>query len=615
MVHSLAVDKQRSHESGLESLDQLRELSRLLFGDGDRLEVILAIARNDDEPISDVRLGHALVGWSGRRVRAQLVALESVGLLRAMSEEGAEGVWFVRQPAYFWEACTELVERWGDGSYDTRPASSSAEGVPLDGSRVGLDSRGPAASRRLEQVWARVSTEIALVVDEPSYRIWLEPLRAVELSDNRLSLVAPAHTVAWIQERFGRVIHASVRSVLGPGVAVEFGSADSNVGELAASKLSPAHSPVADSGGHPTREVLPSPMLGPTSNPKLTFDQFLVGDSNRLAHSAALAVVERPAQVYNPLFVCGPPGVGKTHLLSSIGNRLHAGNAEVVIRSTTGEAFAGELRNAVSAGGREAFRLRFRDVNALLVDDVQFLERKTETEDEFLHTFVALHDAGCQIVLTSDRPPNDLQALDARLRARLEAGLVTEIKPPDFALRVSILRSRAQGDGIVCDDEVIRMVAQRVSTNVRALEGAFIRVVAFSSLTGQPITADCASEVLDSLYPRTRTGGQQPTITEIQALVAQEFDLTPEELLSSTRTVNIAWPRQIAMYLARELTGESLPTIGREFGGRDHTTVLHAWRRTTARIDADEESRKVVQKLCRACSHPSPSNSATTEIS
>jgi chromosomal replication initiator protein len=468
-------------------------------------------------------------------------------------------------------------------------------------------------NRELEHIWSRVQTQLALVVDESTYRIWLEPLRAIELSEDRLFVETPPHTCRWIRERFGRVIQASVELTLGPAARVEL------VGTLAA----PTHSGTADASS-PARLPLstPSPRspadplatvaepgrAGPLGNPKLTFDQFVIGDCNRLAHASALTVAEMPAHAYNPLFIYGPPGVGKTHLLSSIANLLLLHNPGLSVRCTTGEAFTNEFLGALSGGHTDTFKLRFRDVDVLLLDDVQFLERKTKTEEEFFHTFNTLHDSGRQIVLTSDRPPHDLQALEDRLRERFEAGLVADIKPPELATRLAILRKRAQHDGIdLTDDHALTVIAERITTNVRALEGALIRVVAFSSLTGRALTAELAREVLDTLYPRHASPGRHTrTVAEIQAAACEHFGLLPAELLSSTRVARVAWPRQVAMYLARELTSESLPAIGRHFGGRDHTTVLHAWRRTAALIAADEASRETVQNLCRAldCTPP-----------
>jgi chromosomal replication initiator protein len=344
----------------------------------------------------------------------------------------------------------------------------------------------------------------------------------------------------------------------------------------------------------------------PLENPKLTFDQFVIGDSNRLAHAAALTVAEMPAQAYNPLFICGPPGVGKTHLLSSIANMVLAHSPGLTVRMTTGEAFTNAFLAALSGRSIDSFKARFRHVDVLLMDDVQFLERKTRTEEEFFHTFNALYDCGRQIVLSSDRPPADLQQLEDRLRERFAAGLVADIGAPDIQTRMAILRKRVDHDGIdLRDQRALALIAERVQSNVRALEGALIRVVAFSSLTGRELTAELTAEVLDGLYPPVapRAGA---SIADIQSAACSLFGLSPEELISSSRTPRVAWPRQMAMYLARELTGASLPAIGREFGGRDHTTVLHACRRAGKRIADDADARLAVEKLCDSLGVPLP---------
>ncbi len=442
-------------------------------------------------------------------------------------------------------------------------------------------------SDELEYIWSRVQAELALAVDEPTYRIWLGALHVRDLSGGRLLVEAPTDACGWIRDRFGRVLQSCAATVIGPEVVLELVSSQDPNGPTAAL-------------GRSTAEPDSSLRGGPLGNPKLSFDQFVIGDSNRLAHAAALTVAEMPAQAYNPLFICGPPGVGKTHLLSSIAGLLLAHNPGLVVRASTGEAFTNEFLLAISGGQTEVFKTSFRQVDVLLLDDVQFLERKTKTEEEFFHTFNALYDAGRQIVLTSDRPPYDLQALEDRLRERFEAGLVADIKPPELATRLAILRKRANHDHIeLADPLALQAIAERVTLNVRALEGALIRIVAFSSLTGRPLTVELAREVLDNLYPATRQlEDREPrSIAEIQAAACKHFGLSSEELLSSARTARIAWPRQVAMYLARELTSESLPSIGRHFGGRDHTTVLYAWRRTTARIAADDASRKAVEKL------------------
>jgi chromosomal replication initiator protein len=473
----------------------------------------------------------------------------------------------------------------------------------------------------LEHIWSRVQAELAVAVDESTYRIWLDALRARDLSKGRLVVEAPPQACGWIHDRFGRVLQSCAATIIGPDVVLELVSGDS--GDRAETCGSPTQS--SESGWHARwhasspRSASAAPHTGaraqddgalrssgPLGNPKLSFDQFVIGDSNRLAHAAALTVAELPAQAYNPLFICGPPGVGKTHLLSSIAGLLLSHNPGLVVRCTTGEAFTNEFLGALSGGRTDGFKTSFRHLDVLLVDDVQFLERKTRTEEEFFHTFNALYDAGRQIVLSSDRPPQDLQALEDRLRERFEAGLVADIKPPELATRLAILRKRAHHDRVeLADTLVLEAIAERVTLNVRALEGALIRVVAFSSLTGRPLTAGLAREVLDGLYP-VSTGHQRRgpiSVGEIQAAACEHFGVSSEELLSTARTARVAWPRQVAMYLSRELTGESLPSIGRHFGGRDHTTVLHAWRRTTARIADDASTREAVEKLCGQLGH------------
>ncbi len=476
-------------------------------------------------------------------------------------------------------------------------------------------------SAELEHIWSRVQAELARAVDEPTYRIWLGPLRARSLSGERLLIEAPPHACGWIRDRFGSILEASVALVLGPGAAIDLVSTHEPMGDAAArasgvGARGASHPegrrprPRADLDGHPPaarqavekleRDLDLDSLTGPLGNPKLTFDQFVIGDCNRLAHAAALAVAEMPAQAYNPLFIFGPPGVGKTHLLSSIAGLLLSHSPGLTVRCTTGEAFTNEFLSALSDGHTGGFKDRFRHVDVLLLDDVQFLERKTKTEEEFFHTFNALHDGGRQIVLTSDRPPHDLQALEDRLRERFAAGLVADIDPPDIATRRVILRKRVQHDHIdLADEDALEVIAERVESNVRALEGALIRIVAFSSLTGRPFTGKLAHEVLDRFYPRPPSVGRQGarSVSDIQLAACEHFGLSNQELLSSSRTPRIAWPRQVAMYLARELTGESLPAIGRHFGGRDHTTVLHACRRTAKRMAEDRSTREAVEKL------------------
>lgn len=476
-------------------------------------------------------------------------------------------------------------------------------------------------SAELENIWSRVQAELAGAVGEETYRIWLEPLTVRELSHGRLEVEAPAQAYGWVRDRFGRVMQACVTSVMGDEVVIELVSG-SGLSDQIDADTSPYHrirGGMTEGGGRRhspgslaprgpgTAARVPQTQAHALPNPKLTFDQFVIGDCNRLAHAAALTVAEMPGQAYNPLFICGPPGVGKTHLLNSIADLLIAHNPGLAVRVTTGEAFTNEFLGALSGRSTEVFKSRFRHVDVLLVDDVQFLERKTRTEEEFFHTFNALYDCGRQIVLSSDRAPRDLQALEDRLRERFESGLVADIHPPDLATRMAILRKRAQHDDLdLTDESPLRLIAERIRDNVRAIEGALIRVVAYSSLTGRALSAELAREVLDGLYPTPQQHPARhgpPSIGEITEAACERFGLTPDELLSSSRAARVSRPRQIAMYLARELTSESLPAIGRQFGGRDHTTVLHAHRRTAKRIAEDAATRELVDNLLAELGH------------
>jgi chromosomal replication initiator protein len=459
-------------------------------------------------------------------------------------------------------------------------------------------------STEVEHIWSRVQAELAAAVGEPTYRIWLEPLRALELRDSRLLIEAPRQTRGWTAERFGRIIQACVAAALGPEVVIDMVAGEAPAsGPRATGRCDNAASAAAGGRASPAS---PAPLgREPECHPKLTFDHFVIGDSNRLAHAASLTVAEMPAQAYNPLFLYGPPGLGKTHLLRSIAAFLADHGGGLAVRYTTGEAFTTEFLAALQAGSLDRFKARFRHVDVLLLDDVQFLERKTRTEEEFFHTFNALYDAGSQLVVSSDRLPRNMDALEQRLRERFEAGLVADIGPPDLATRLTILRKRVDHDGIrLADARALEVIAERVVLNVRALEGALIRVVAFASLTGRALTAELAAEVIDGLYPAERRAPR--SIAEIQAAACEQFDVTAEELLSTTRIARVAWPRQVAMYLARELTGESLPAIGRGFGGRDHTTVLHAWRRTGQRISSDAAAHAAVAALVDRLGGPPP---------
>jgi chromosomal replication initiator protein len=450
----------------------------------------------------------------------------------------------------------------------------------------------PAVNPQLAHAWPLIQTELRRTVPSDAYDIWLASLRPRSHEGDRLVLEAPDALRGWVADRFAQTLQLCAGAVLGAAVTVEV-VARSAPSQDASSRWAPgARRPT----GEPALALEPEPL-----NAKLTFGQFVIGDANRFAHAAALAVAELPGQAYNPLFLCGPPGVGKTHLLHAIAHYVRAAGDGLTTRYLTGEAFTNAFVSAVGSRDRDrqdAFKRALRGVDVLLVDDVQFLERKTRTAEEFFHTFNSLRDGGAQLVLTSDRTPGDLGDLEARLRERFASGLVADVAPPERHQRLAVLRKRAQHDGIpMADEGALEVVADRIEGNVRALEGAFIRVVAYHSLTGRPIDRHLAEEVLNGLYGPVRRAGVAATVESIQAAACEAFDIGLEELVSADRSARLTWPRQLAMYLAREHTGESLPSIARRFGGRNHTTVLHACRRAAVRLEADGDARAAATRL------------------
>jgi chromosomal replication initiator protein len=424
--------------------------------------------------------------------------------------------------------------------------------------------------------WRTIQAELREAIGDSQFDIWLAALEYRDWDGEQLLLNAPASTRSWLGDRFGRTLERCARSVLGERTRVRLQSE----GDAGSSR--PTANSRAGTDHRPEPEPPPvSPR--PSINPRYSFDQFIIGQSNRLAHAAALAVAELPGQAYNPLFLHAPPGLGKTHLLHAIGNYVLAFGGGTIVRYATAEDFTNHFLNALHTKSVEPFKRAYRDADVLLIDDVQFLASKTKTEEEFFHTFNALYESGRQLVLTADRLPRALVAIEARLRERFEAGLVADMAPPDHSTRVAILRKRAALDGIrLTDPAVFDVIAERVTNNIRVLEGALIRVVAYHSLTQRPIDVPLAIEVMESMYPAAASTG--PTIEEVQAVVADHFAISTPELTSASRAARVAWPRQIAIHLARDLTDASLQTIGEAFGGRNHATVLHACKRVSERL-------------------------------
>ena len=446
----------------------------------------------------------------------------------------------------------------------------------------------------LEQTpaWQDIRTRLRTAVGQSIYEVWLSGIEVKGWDGSVLVLQADQGTEKWLAARYGQVLERCAQQVLGANVRIAFAGEPAAKAHEALSKAS------RGSDAHPGEEF----------NPRHTFDQFVIGDGNRLAHAAALAVAEAPGQAYNPLFLHAPPGLGKTHLLNAIGNYIRTFDPGTTVRYTTVEAFTNGFIAALKGEALDRFKHLYRDVDVLLIDDVQFLASKAKTEEEFFHTFNALYDSGRQLVLTCDRLPSQMTGIEQRLRERFESGLVAHLTPPDWATRKTILRKRAAVDHIqVEDDAVFELIAERITDNVRSLEGAFIRVVAHHSLTGQPIDGSLTTAVLDAIRPvakrsPTTAPAGPPTIAAIQQIVAEHFTLAISDITGASRVGHVAWARQLAIYLVRELTDLPLQRIGDAFGGRNHATVLHACKRVSDRISVNNDDAADLQELNAAIS-------------
>lgn len=440
---------------------------------------------------------------------------------------------------------------------------------------------------QLIDLWAQTLQLLEQQLLKPSFETWLKNTRPLAFYGDTIVVGVPNEFARdWVQSHYSSVLKTTLRSIAGRDIDLKFvippspaepPSADA---EIAAAAAEPALT-----NGDPVKSL----------NPKYTFDTFVIGNSNRFAHAASLAVAEAPSRAYNPLFIYGGVGLGKTHLMHAIGHYVLRQPLRPRVVYVSSEKFTNELINAIRDDKTVEFRNRYRNVDVLLIDDIQFLAGKERTQEEFFHTFNALHEANRQLVISSDRPPKEIPTLEERLRSRFEWGLIADIQPPDLETRIAILRKKAKLENLHLPDDVMLYIATKIDSNIRELEGALIRVIAESSLNRTDVTLDLAVETLKDIVPANRP--RQITISLIQQVVAEHYNLRLEDFKARKRTRALAFPRQIAMFLCRELTDSSLPRIGEEFGGRDHTTVIHACEKISEDIRSDAILQATIRQL------------------
>lgn len=444
----------------------------------------------------------------------------------------------------------------------------------------------------LKGLWEKTLNIIKSEMSEVSFNTWIKSCEPISISSNTIKISVPnSFTQDILEKRYKDLVINSIEAACSKLYKIEFliASELQDIEEIPEKKKA--------SNNRDTMSVTVNDEMSSTLNPKYTFDSFVIGNSNRFAHAASLAVAESPAKAYNPLFIYGGVGLGKTHLMHAIGHYILQNNSNAKVVYVSSEKFTNELINAIKDDKNEEFRNKYRNVDVLLIDDIQFIAGKERTQEEFFHTFNTLHEANKQIILSSDRPPKEIPTLEDRLRSRFEWGLIADIQAPDFETRMAILKKKADVEKLDVPNEVMVYIATKIKSNIRELEGALIRIVAYSSLTNRDITVDLASEALKDIISNKQN--KNITIDIIQDVVAAYFNLRVEDLKSQRRTRNVAYPRQIAMYLSRKLTDMSLPKIGEEFGGRDHTTVIHAYEKISESLNKDESLQHTINDITK----------------
>jgi chromosomal replication initiator protein len=440
---------------------------------------------------------------------------------------------------------------------------------------------------QLNELWEKTLNIIKGELTEVSFNTWMKSAVPVSISNDLIKLGVPNDfTKEILDTRYRDLLINAIKLITSKKYNIEFCILSEETAEIERK----------NSEDQKKNLVVPDEMSA-TLNPKYKFDSFVIGNSNRFAHAASLAVAESPAKAYNPLFIYGGVGLGKTHLMHAIGHYILLNNSKAKVVYVSSEKFTNELINSIKDDKNVEFRNKYRNVDVLLIDDIQFIAGKERTQEEFFHTFNALHEANKQIILSSDRPPKEIPTLEDRLRSRFEWGLIADIQPPDFETRIAILKKKADVENLNIPNEVMVYIASKIKSNIRELEGALIRIVAYSSLTNREVSVDLATEALKDIISNKQT--KHITIDLIQDVVSSYFNLRIEDFKSQRRTRNVAYPRQMAMYLCRKLTDMSLPKIGEEFGGRDHTTVIHAYEKIAEGLKVDEGLQHTINELTK----------------
>lgn len=440
------------------------------------------------------------------------------------------------------------------------------------------------------QVWSDFLLCVSTLVNKQTFETWFKPMRLQAVDDIRVVIDCPSKFfVDWVSEHHNDKITYAFRDVLGFEPHIQLNNTNESPEDFA-SRREPDPAPVQEVRG----PISVRPRGGERLNPKYVFDEFVVGNNSRMTFAACRAVSEKPAQAYNPLFIYGGVGLGKTHLMQAIGHVVTQEHHSARVHYSSAEAFMNELITAIRQGKGHEFRTKYRNVDLLLIDDIQFLAGKESTQEEFFHTFNALHGANKQIVVTSDRPPKEIPTLEDRLVSRFEWGLITDIQTPDYETRLAILRKKVEKENIGIPDDVLAFIAENVKSNIRELEGSLVRLLVHASVYRSAVDLDVAREVLkDFVKPASR----KTSISTIQKVVSQHYRVPLDSMRSKIRTARLAFPRQVAIYLARNMTAASLTQIGQRFGGRDHTTIIHACQKITNLLENDVSLKATISQL------------------